>query len=171
MRSSIASKTDMEFILRLLTKENALAIETAMQTGLRISDVLRLKSDDLKKTSFTIREEKTGKSKRVRICNKSKEKLTKVAGKVYIFEKQGNGFEHRTRQAVWHDVKRATKCLRLKDNITPHSARKYYAERLLEFYKGDVCKVQKALNHTSPMVTVIYYLADQEALKRFEQQK
>ena len=86
--------------------------------------------------------------------------MRKIAGKKYVFEHKNDPERHRTRQAVWKDVKRAAKAFRLPQNVAPHSARKVYAVDLLAKY-GDIAKVQRALNHSGPSVTMIYAMADQ----------
>ena len=86
--------------------------------------------------------------------------MRKIAGKKYVFEHSNDPERHRTRQAVWKDVKRAARAFRLPQNVAPHSARKVYAVDLLAKY-GDIAKVQRALNHSGPSVTMIYAMADQ----------
>lgn len=54
----------MEHVLALLTPDNRLAMEIALHTGLRITDVLLLRKEDIK-PRMVIRELKTGKRKRV----------------------------------------------------------------------------------------------------------
>lgn len=144
-------------ILAALEPQNALIIETVLQTGLRITDVLELKTDQLR-LSMWVTEKKTGKKHR---CGLNKELLAliqKQAGRVWAFPGRKPG-THKTRQAVWADVKRAAKAFRLPQNVGTHSFRKVYAVRLMAKY-GDIAKVQRALSHNSPSVTMIYALAD-----------
>lgn len=81
------------------------------------------------------------------------------AGEVWAFPGRGKT-GHRTRQAVWKDVKRAAKMFRLDQNVAPHSFRKVYAVDLFEKY-GDLKTVQKALNHSSETTTILYACAAQ----------
>lgn len=144
-------------ILAALTPQNALIMETVLQTGLRISDVLELRTEQLK-PSMWVREKKTGKMHR---CGLPKGLLAQVlaqAGPVWAFPGVKPG-THKTRQAVWRDVKRAAKAFRLDQNVGPHSFRKVYAVRLMEKY-GDITRVQRALSHESQTVTAIYAMAD-----------
>lgn len=67
---------------------------------------------------------------------------------------------HKTRQAVWRDIKRAAKAFRLPQNVGSHSMRKVYAVRLMQKY-GSIDKVKRNLNHDHAGVTVIYAMADQ----------
>lgn len=158
-------------ILAALTKENRLALRVALHTGLRIGDVLALETKKLG-PHFWIVEQKTGKRRQIGFPEPLLRELRMIAGKKWVFEGRNNPEKHRTRQAVWKDVKRAAAAFRLPQNVAPHSARKVYAVQLLEKY-GDIEKVRRALNHSSPSVTVIYALADREleAKKRAQKRK
>lgn len=144
-------------VLAALTPQNALIVETILQTGLRISDVLELRTDQLR-PSMWVREKKTGKMHR---CGLHKDLLARIraqAGPVWAFPGTRPG-THKTRQAVWKDIKRAAKAFRLPQNVGTHSFRKVYAVRLRERY-GDIARVQRALSHNSLSVTAIYAMAD-----------
>ena len=86
--------------------------------------------------------------------------LKNSSGEVWVFPGQ-NPQKHRTRQAVWKDVKRAAAALRLTANAAPHSARKVYAVQMLRKY-GDIDRVRRALNHGGYAVTMIYAMADKQ---------
>lgn len=146
-------------VLSALTPENRLVMRTALATGLRIGDVLNLRTEQLK-PHFWVTESKTGKRKQVGLPEPLLSDLKKAAGPVWVFTGRG-GMKPRTRQAVWKDVKRAAKSFRLPQNVGPHSARKVYAVDLLEKY-GDIDRVQKALNHSRQSVTLIYAMADKQ---------
>lgn len=150
----------MSHILAALTYENRLAITVSLLTGLRIGDVLNIRSRDLLKDRFTITEEKTLKRRTIRIPNKLRDELQGVAGKIYVFENRLSARKHRTRQAVYKDIKRAAKAFRVKGNISCHTARKIYA---VSEYKKDfsVARVKKLLNHSSEAVTMLYAIADE----------
>lgn len=150
----------MSHILAALTYENRLAITVSLLTGLRIGDVLNMRSRDLLKDRFTITEEKTLKRRTIRIPNKLRDELQAIAGKIYVFQNRLSARKHRTRQAVYKDIKRAAKAFRVKGNISCHTARKIYA---VSEYKKDfsVARVKKLLNHSSEAVTMIYAIADE----------
>jgi len=150
----------VERVLSLLTPVNRVVMRVALHTGLRISDVLSLKKSDIDKgLQFWITESKTGKRKRVALTAELLQDVRSVCGRYWVFECRTDTKKHRSRQAVWRDVKRAEKALRLPQNIGTHSARKVYAVRLLEEY-GSIPKVQKALNHDRDSTTMIYAMAD-----------
>lgn len=140
--------------------QNRLAVQVSMCTGLRISDVLQLPSNVLSLQRFTITESKTQKKKRIRLPKELKAELKSIAGSYYIFEGRNDPKKHRTRQAVYKDIKRACQILRIKNSqISPHSARKIYAVNALHRC-GDLHHVQELLNHSSEAVTMVYAMAD-----------
>lgn len=160
MRSGWIPAGEMEHILAALTAPNRLACEVSLATGLRIGDVLALKSGVLKNQRFTVWEKKTGKTRRVYLPRELWERCLEQAGKVYVFGGRLNGKSHRTRQAVYKDLRRAADLFRVKAHISPHSARKAFA---VELYNktGDLKRVQRLLNHADEAVTVLYAMADQ----------
>lgn len=158
MRTQWLPKGEIEHILAALMPENRLACEVSLRTGLRIGDVLRLKTDQIK-NRFTIREEKTGKTRSVFLCESLLHRLLKNAGKIYVFPHRTDGKRHRTRQAVYKDLKRAAVLFRCNELIAPHSLRKIYAVEAFKRF-GNIDKVRKLLNHSSEAVTYIYAMAD-----------
>jgi integrase len=157
VRTEYLLEREVELVLDLLTYENRLVMRTLLHTGLRIGDVLQLKPEQLK-PNFWITEQKTGKRRQVGLPEPLLADLRQSADGQWVFpgSKPGN---HRTRQAVWKDVKRAAAAARLTSNAAPHSARKVYAVKLLEKY-GDIDRVRRALNHGGIEVTLIYAMAD-----------
>lgn len=149
---------EVDQVLYALTPSNRLVIQTALHTGLRLSDVLRLRTDQIK-PRFWVTESKTGKKKLVGLPAPLLAELRAQAGRNYVFEGRYGEGTHRTRQAVWQDVKRAARAYRLPQNVAPHSFRKVYAVNLMRKY-GDIDKVRRALNHGSTTVTSIYAMAD-----------
>lgn len=146
-------------MLDLLTYENRLVMRLLLHTGLRVSDALSLKPEQLK-PNFWITEQKTGKRRQVGIPEPLLSDLREAAGEHWVFP-GADPWKHRTRQAVWKDVKRAAQAARLTQNVGPHSARKVYAVELLEKY-GDIDRVRRALNHGGVEVTLIYAMADKQ---------
>ena len=194
-------------VLAALTPANALVMRVCLHTGLRVGDVLALRTADLYfsrpthpegtqphtapaankikrrgaggggapdehrttaqapktgqalRLQFWIREQKTGKRRRVNLTKGLAAEMMRNAGEIWIFESPKSPAKHRTRQAVWADVKRAAKAFRLPQNVAPHSIRKVYAVDLMRKYH-DLKRVQRALNHSNPAVTMIYAMAD-----------
>lgn len=159
MKTEYLFEKEVDLVLAALTPKNRLVMRTALHTGLRISDVLRLRREQLQ-PHFWVTEQKTGKRRQVGLPQPLLSDLQNAAGSVWVFEGRNPEKPH-TRQAVWKDVKRAAKAFRLPVNAAPHSARKIYAADLMERY-GDLDRVRRALNHNSETVTLIYAMADQQ---------
>lgn len=159
MRSDYLAAPEFEHVLAALMPENRLACEVSMCTGLRIGDVLNLRSDKLSER-MNVREAKTGKNRRFRLPTALLDKLIAIHGKIYVFEGRTDYRKARTRQAVYKDIKRAARLFRLTLQISPHSARKIYA--VGEYQRtGSLKRVQELLNHSDEAVTMLYALADQ----------
>ena len=149
---------EMEHVFAALTPANRLVCRVCVSTGLRVGDVVQLRTSQLA-PQFWVTEQKTGKRRRVNLTAALLEELRVQAGKIWVFEGARGSDKHRTRQAVWRDVKRAAKAFRLPQNVTVHSLRKVFAVDALAKAKGDVSKVQRALNHSDQATTMIYAMA------------
>lgn len=159
MKTEYLLNREVDLVLAMLTERNALIMRVALHTGLRISDILSIKTDSLA-PRFWVTESKTGKRRQVGLPEPLLTDVKNQAGATWAFENPNTG-RPQTRQAVWKDVKRAAHAMRLPQNVAPHSARKVYAVELLSKY-GDIDRVKRALNHSSEAVTLIYALADRQ---------
>ncbi len=157
MKTEYLLQKEVERVLDLLTYENRLVCRVMLHTGLRIGDVLQLKPDQLK-PNFWITEQKTKKRRQVGLPEPLLSDLLDSKGKHWVFPGT-DPRKHRTRQAVWKDIKRAAAAMRLTVNAGPHSYRKVYAVELMEKY-GDIERVRRALNHDRHATTMIYAMAD-----------
>lgn len=169
MKTEYLLEREVERILSALMPSNRLVMRVALHTGLRIGDILELRTDQLA-SRFWITEKKTGKRKQIGLPGPLLDDLKANAGTVYVFPARCDQNAHRTRQAVWRDVKRAAKAFRLPQNVAPHSFRKVYAVELLNRY-GDIERVRRALNHSSDSVTVIYALADASLRAKYKRRR
>lgn len=168
MKTEYLFDKEVERVLALLTPENRLVLRVCLATGLRVSDVLNLRPEQLK-PHFWVTEQKTGKRRQVGLREPLLSDLQKAAGKIWVFPGR-DARKHRTRQAVWKDVKRAAVALRLPQNVAPHSIRKVYTVDLLHKY-GDIAKVQRALNHSNAAVTLVYAMADSQLEAKFRRRR
>ena len=157
MRTSYLLEREVGHVLAALTPSNRLVCRVCLHTGLRVGDVLELCTQQLA-PHFWVTERKTKKRKQVGLPAHLLAQLRDQAGETWVFPGR-NPIHHRTRQAVWADVKRAARAFRLPQNVGPHSFRKVYAVELLRKY-GDIDRVQRALNHGSAETTMIYAMAD-----------
>lgn len=173
---------EIERVLGALTPGNALVVRVMLYTGLRVGDALRL--------TFPLREQmwitegKTGKRRHIglsrplidEICRRA-EPYVPQRERRHIYEAPHSGprlwafpsprdyRKHRTRQAVWKDIKRAAWAYRIPANVGPHSMRKVYAVKLMQKY-GDLDRVKRALNHSDDSITLIYAMADKLVSER-----
>ena len=138
---------------------NALILRVSLETGLRLGDCCALTTAQVQKQRCTVTEQKTGKRKRIYISKALQADILRQAGALYAFPHRTDATRHRTRQAVYSDLKRAAKALRLPVNVTPHTMRKLYAVDLYH-RTGDIGKVMQALNHDRVTTTLIYALCD-----------
>ena len=169
MKTDYILHKELDKVLDLLTPGNRIVMKTAIQTGLRISDVLLLRREKLGR-QFWIVEQKTGKKRRVNLPETLLEEiLLRSEGSEWAFPGRDPG-KHRSRQAVWKDVKRAQRAFRLPQNLGTHTARKVYAVELFDRY-GDLQRVRRALNHQSLEVTVLYAMADELTRRRLAKRK
>lgn len=153
----------IELVLAAMLPQNRLIFRVILHTGARISDVLALRTEQLAPV-FWYTEQKTGKRRKMGLPAPLLAEIRQQAGPEWAFPGTKPG-THKTRQAVWHDLKRAAKAFRLPQNIGTHSGRKVYAVRLMEKY-GNIDKVRRNLNHSAASITAVYAMADALLEKR-----
>lgn len=165
MKTDYLLHREVDRVLAALMPENRLVCEVMLHTGLRVGDVLKLRTEQLA-PRFWVTESKTGKRRQVGLPADLLGRIQARAGKVWAFPGR-DGTKPRTRQTVWADVKRAAKAFRLPQNAGTHSMRKVYAVDLLTKY-GDIQRVRRSLNHDRLETTLIYAMADKllEAKRR-----
>lgn len=137
--------------------ENVLALRVSLETGLRIGDVLKIKPCDLQGFTIKYTAEKTGKVGKKVLSADLANRLKRISGKHWIFAGR-DPQKHRTRQAVFKDLKKACKECGINGNIAPHSARKTYAVEL--FHDSGINAVQRELQHDRVDTTMLYAFAD-----------
>lgn len=123
--------------------------------GLRVSDVLRLQVQHVRIYRPTIREQKTGKAKRLYIPSKLRQQLIAATkdkpDTAWLFPSPNDPGKPISRQAVYKAFKAAERKRGGKAHVGTHTMRKNYAQKLLR--KGTPLKrIQLKLNHR--------YLAD-----------
>ncbi len=149
----------------------ALLFTYGVNTGLRISDILALRFEDILderkrvKSSFEVVEQKTGKKRKI-VINDSVREMIDLFLKLtdrrtgYIFSRS-NGEKPITREAVWHALNKYASEAGLKGQIGTHTLRKTFGYQL--YKKGiDITRIQYLLNHSSPKVTLHYIGITQE---------
>lgn len=166
MTTEYLMEREMEHVFAALTPGNRIVCRVAAHTGLRVGDVLALRTEKLRPQMW-VTEAKTGKRKRVNLPKPLYEAMKAQAGTVWVFPSPRDAAKHRTRQAVWHDVKRAAKAFRMPQNVGVHSLRKRYAVEQLERSKGNYKRVQSLLNHADMATTMIYAMSYQLYLAKY----
>lgn len=155
---------EMDCVLMALMPVNRLVCRVCLATGYRVGDVLALTRDQVARACDTGRlsliEDKTSKRRAVSVSKVLMREVLAQSGSAYAFPHRDDARRHRTRQAVFKDVKKAAKALRIRDNVAPHSLRKIYAVKKYRA-SGDIRRVRDALNHDNELVTLLYALADQ----------
>ncbi len=159
MRSDYLKPELYGVLEKVMQRENVLAMRVAVETGLRIDDVLSMRWSDFKRGGrFEYVAKKTGKRGTKTISRALKSELfARKADGEYVFPGRKRG-RHRTRQAVWKDMVQACNKMGITQNGTPHSARKTYAVQLRK--EEGLAAVQRELQHTSSTTTMIYAFAD-----------
>lgn len=160
MKSDYLKPGTYDELYRVMQRDNVLAIRVSVETGLRIDDVLRLKWENFTKPAqFTYVAKKTGKKGVKKLSKLLQRELfnRKATGSVYVFPGRKRG-THRTRQAVWKDIKKAADLMGVPLNVSPHSARKTYAVELRK--ERGLADVQKELQHSDMTTTMLYAFAD-----------
>lgn len=163
VRADYTAPEVLELLLTALMPPNRLALQASMVTGLRIGDVLALRTAQMRQR-MTITERKTGKRRRVYWPRELLDALLDQSGRMYVFEGRSDVRKHRTRQAVYKDLRRVAEMYRIDgrkiaEHISPHTARKVYAVSMYHSH-GSVAKVQELLQHSDEAVTMIYAMAD-----------
>lgn len=158
MRTFYLNPTIYNKLYACMQYKNALALRTSLETGLRIDDVLGLRRQQLQKCTLYGIAKKTKKSFRKVVSRDLANRLKEIQGEYYIFEGRLDPKKHRTRQAIWKDVKKAADILEIEGNIAPHSARKTYAVE--KFKDGGLGTVKRELQHKDISTTMLYAFAD-----------
>lgn len=160
--------------LKSTQPRNYLLFVLGINTGLRISDILKLRVGDVKGTHISLREMKTGKQKRIRITPELKREL-----KPYIEGKEDHLYLIRSRQGINKPIGRSMAYKLLNkvakifglEEIGTHTMRKTMG---YHFYRQnkDVALLQEIFNHSSPKVTLRYIGINQDtmdqAMSRFK---
>lgn len=175
----IRDKQKIEEIKSVL-KENGtrdlLLFCMGINTGLRISDLLKLRIVDVKnKTHIEIKEQKTGKVKRFPIFGNLQVMLDEyIRNKPlsdYLFKSRNGENKPITRVMAYLIINRTCRKCGITDNIGTHTLRKTFGYHHYQNFH-DVAILQYLLNHSSPSITLRYIGITEdnveETLQRFE---
>lgn len=157
MRSQYLDKTKYNKLYSVMQYDNVLALRVALETGMRIGDVLALRTSDLRARTITYTAQKTGKSDRKVIDKQLADELRRNSHNGYLFPGR-SGKKSRTRQTVYTDLRKACDTLGVSEHITPHSTRKTMAVDY--FHEHGLEATQAALQHDRSDTTMLYAFAD-----------
>lgn len=157
MKSKYIEEEEIEKLRVNLDLHSWLPLWLALETGLRVGDIVALRRASIKEDGIHYRAQKTKKCGVAPISAELRRHLPKK-GK-WIFPSPYKPGEHLTRQCVWSRIKRAAKRAGVcPEGVSPHTLRKVFA---VELYREKGFKaVQNALQHTNGATTEIYSFAD-----------
>lgn len=130
-----------------------------INSGLRISDMLKLKVKDVRgKSHLVLREQKTAKNKRFLINSNLRQELEEYTKEMeaeeYLFQSRIGKNKPLSRFQAYRILSTAGRKLGL-ENIGCHSTRKTFGYHHYKQHK-DVALLQKLFNHSSPSITLDY---------------
>ena len=182
IKKSLPNTLTEEEVLNLLNIEltdnfsyrNKAMLELIYATGLRVSELINLKLQDIDFSQDIIRTFGKGKKERiVPIGDFAKEYL-----KIYIYEYRGsmlkkenseylflnNHGKQITRQGFFKILKKLAKEKGIEKELSPHTLRHSFASHLLK-YGADLRTIQELLGHSNISTTQIYTHVTNEELK------
>ena len=156
----------VEKILAKQSKRDYVLFVLGTNSGLRISDILRLNVADVRdKTHIQITEKKTGKFKKFPINDKLKPILEdfikgRRSSEPLFLSHWGNRLDRTTAYYIIHNACRKAG---IKDKIGAHSTRKTFGYFHFRKYKN-IAILQKIFNHSSPQITLRYIGIEQDEI-------
>ncbi|OGX06451.1 MAG: site-specific tyrosine recombinase XerD [Omnitrophica bacterium RIFCSPLOWO2_12_FULL_50_11] len=180
---SFLTLREVEAMLRVPNVRNPMGIrdrailELLYATGMRVSELVGLKVEDLNLDSGFLKcRGKGGKERIVPIGRDAKQAVERYLSHGRRSNgRKGNLFtglkrdECLTRQAVWQMVRRYARQTRIRKKISPHTFRHSFATHLLEG-GADLRVVQELLGHADILTTQIYTHITRDRLKSVYEQ-
>lgn len=171
----IRRKREIEMMKEELKKNGTrdyLLFVFGINVGLRISDIIKLKVEDIMdytgeiKKHLEVREEKTKKIKRFKINSMLAEELYQYVRNLnmtdYIFQSRNGNNKHITRERAYTILNNAALNIGLQ-NIGTHTLRKTFGYHLYQ-QTHDVALLQEVFNHSSPSITLRYIGINQDVM-------
>ena len=166
----VLSKAEIRKLLANSGNErNMLIIKMLYSSGLRLSECLDLKINDIE-FEEKIAWVRSGKGKKDRIVIMAENLLhelkkylkSRPVGQEYVFEGPNGQFSARHVERI---VKEAATQAKIQKKVSPHTLRHCFATHLLE--SGvDIRKIQELLGHSNLQTTQIYTRVSKEELKK-----
>ncbi|EEL88103.1 site-specific integrase [Bacillus cereus] len=154
--------------LKEKNERNYILFVMGINTGLRISDILKLKVEDLKGSHISMREMKTGKQKRIQITVALKREL-----RWFNENREDDEYLLKSRQGKNRPIGRSMAYKILSgaaaefglDEIGTHTLRKTYGYHMYMQTKN-IALLMEIFNHSSEKVTLRYIGVNQDAMDK-----
>lgn len=164
----IRRKSDIDRMKSVLSDRDRLMFVIGINSGLRISDILPLRVEQVRnQTSLTLREEKTGKAKTFRFNQSIIEAVRQLIPEDahdgdYLFPSR-KGDRPISRVQAYRIINGAARAVGITEQIGCHTLRKTFGYHA---YKAgtDLALLQSIFNHSSQDVTLRYIGITQEAI-------
>lgn len=165
----IREKADIEMmkaVLRSKSERNYMMFMFGINSGLRVSDILKLRVLDVTGWHVTIKEKKTGKLKKFKMTPVLKKAIQdytrdKEPWELLFKSRQGNNKPINRRTADWILKMAANECG--LTNIGTHSMRKTFGYHYYQNTK-DIGTLMTLFNHAAPSITLKYIGINQDQL-------
>jgi len=162
----------MYYYLNGKTPKYGLMFKFGLNTGLRISDILPMKTKDIFneqgvfKDYLVLNEKKTGKEKKIKINNALRKALTDFIpqesrkGEFFLFYNKKSGSNIKRIQA--YKVLKKAACICGIENFGTHSMRKTWGYWTYKASKYNIGLIMETFNHSSQNVTLRYIGVNQD---------
>ena len=144
--------------LRQWSERNYILFLFGINTGLRISDIIKVKVEDIHDGYIYIREKKTRKARQILITTTLKRDLDPFIknkeGFEYVFRSRKGRNQPITRQTAYAIIKQAAKECEIPD-VGTHSLRKTYGYHHYKEF-NNIALLMDEFNHSSPDITLRY---------------
>lgn len=160
---------DIADYLRDQSERNYVLFMTGIYSGLRISDILKLRVRDVRgKDKISIREEKTGKERKF-LMNKNLKKclqeyIADMKDYEFLFKSRQGANKPMSRQRAWAILRSAGRKFGL-DSIGTHTLRKTFGYHMYQ-QTHDIVTIQQILNHSTPDYTLRYIGINQDTIDK-----
>lgn len=164
----LAKVEQIKAYLKSKSERNYIMFLIGISIGLRISDILPLKKEDLFNSHIDITEEKTTKKKKVIIPGYIKKEIHSYAETLndgdYVVKSRKGTNRPIDRSQAYRIIREAAEHANLT-KIGTHSLRKTFGYHYYEKTKN-VAVLQELFNHGDPQTTLIYIGINQDGLDK-----
>lgn len=161
---------DIMIALKNESPRNAIMFGLGIYEGLRISDILRLRVEDVRhKWNIQITEKKTGRKTKLTLNRELKKLIDKYTEDMndrdYLIKSRKGYNRPISETQAYRIIQEIANEFNLK-NLGCHSLRKTFAYHMYIDNKKNIGLVQKALGHESSATTMTYIGVDQELVDK-----